>query len=143
MWIVFALFASLFWGLNYVLAERIFSYKISPLTLVGIEMFIGGAAFLAISAFHRLGSELTAISADRTLVLLLIAALISTVTGNLLIATSIQSKNATLAGLIEISYPLFIAAFSYLLFGINYISIGVACGGALIFGGVVVIYLVS
>lgn len=34
----------------------------------------------------------------------------------LLIGFSIVAKNATLSGLIEISYPIFIALFSYILF---------------------------
>ena len=57
------------------------------------------------------------------------------------IGYSIQGKNATLAGLIEISYPLFIALFAYFLFGEMQIGVASALGGVLIFAGVALIYI--
>jgi drug/metabolite transporter (DMT)-like permease len=59
---------------------------------------------------------------------------------NVLVALSIQSKNATLASLIEISYPLFIILFAWLLFREHAINLSVVVGGGLIMIGVGVIY---
>jgi drug/metabolite transporter (DMT)-like permease len=56
------------------------------------------------------------------------------------IGYSIQGKNATLAGLIEITYPLFIALFAYFAFGEAQLSLASALGGTLIFAGVATIY---
>ena len=59
---------------------------------------------------------------------------------DLMIALSISTKNATLAGLVEISYPLFIALFAYFLFKETQINAAIIIGGLLIFSGIFVIY---
>jgi drug/metabolite transporter (DMT)-like permease len=61
----------------------------------------------------------------------------------LFIALSITNKSAALAGLIEISYPVFIALFSYLLFKESDLNVPIAIGGLLIFSGVAVVYWFS
>ena len=61
----------------------------------------------------------------------------------LFIALSIVSKNATIAGMIEISYPLFIALFAYLIFRESELNWGIAAGGALIMAGVLTVYWFS
>jgi uncharacterized membrane protein len=61
----------------------------------------------------------------------------------LFIALSITGKSDALAGLIEISYPLFIALFSYLLFKESELNVPTAIGGLLIFSGVAVVYWYS
>jgi len=55
------------------------------------------------------------------------------------IGFSITAKSATLAGLVEISYPIFIALFSYLLFK-SRVSVSTLIGGGIIFCGIFVIY---
>jgi drug/metabolite transporter (DMT)-like permease len=52
---------------------------------------------------------------------------------------SIASKNATLASLIEISYPVFVAVFAYLLFREIHVNPSVIIGGLLVFAGVAMI----
>jgi drug/metabolite transporter (DMT)-like permease len=64
---------------------------------------------------------------------------LSLLIAELCIGFSIISKNATLAGLIEISYPIFIALFSYLLFK-NKITIPTVIGGIIVFFGIFIIY---
>lgn len=141
MWLVYAISASMVWGLSYVIAERIFQHKASPLTIVGIEMFVGSLILLCVSWFNKLTTDLKDIAADSSLWFLLICGTITSVGGNLLIAASIKEKNAVLAGLVEISYPLFVALFAYLLFGVNHINTSVVIGGLLIMLGVVLIYI--
>jgi drug/metabolite transporter (DMT)-like permease len=58
----------------------------------------------------------------------------------LLIGLSVQGSNATFAGIIEMSYPIFIVAFSYLLFREHHLNAGIIVGGVLIFIGVAVVY---
>lgn len=144
MWIVYAVLASVFWGLNYVLAERLFKAKVSPLTLVGTEMLFGSAFLLAVAFLKdqgdRLGHEVCTMVDN---LWLSVACVLTMIVGNFLIATSIQEKNATLAGLIEISYPVFIVLFSLLLFGTNHMTPSVWVGGSLIFAGVSIIYWFS
>lgn len=61
------------------------------------------------------------------------------VAAEICISLSIAAKNASLAGLIEISYPIFIILFSILLFQENPLNLAVVIGGALIFAGVAII----
>jgi uncharacterized membrane protein len=52
---------------------------------------------------------------------------------------SIEQKNATLAGLIEIAYPLFIVLFSWLLFRQLHLDAGSLVGGILIVTGAILV----
>ncbi len=59
---------------------------------------------------------------------------------NLSILASMQEKNATVAGLVEIAYPLFTALFTWLFFREVEMSWGTAFGGLLVLSGVACIY---
>ena len=71
----------------------------------------------------------------------LAATVICAFIANLMILRSIQLSNATLASIVEITYPLFTVAFSYMLFRTNTLNWDVAFGGTLIFIGVLWISL--
>jgi drug/metabolite transporter (DMT)-like permease len=143
MWIVYALLASMVWGLDYALAGKIFQERIAPITLLALQMLIGGSVFFVIASVTTLKGDIATLSSNRGTLWLTVAALFGFAIGNLLIALSVQAKNATLAGLIEISYPIFIALFSLLLFKESHVTPSVVLGGALIFAGVSIIYLNS
>jgi drug/metabolite transporter (DMT)-like permease len=57
----------------------------------------------------------------------------------MLIASSIKHSNAMVAGLVEISYPLFIIIFSFLILKETNIDFKTIIGGLLIIIGVVII----
>jgi drug/metabolite transporter (DMT)-like permease len=90
-----------------------------------------------------LAKDFATLTSDKRILGLSIAEAICLMAAELLIGFSITSKNATLSGLIEISYPLFIAIFAYLLFNDNQMNAGTVVGGALIFSGIFVIYYLS
>jgi len=139
MWILFALGASLFWGLTYVLNEEVYK-KISiftSLALISLVTFI--VTFMAAYFSGALKADLVSIFSSRRLLMYVLASIGAFLIAELFIAYSITEKNATLAGLIEISYPIFIALFSYILFK-NHVSLPTIFGGAFIFVGVFVIY---
>ena len=141
MWLLLALTASLLWGLNYVLAEKAM-LRISPLTLMALELFVG--AVLATVAALLSGSfrhDLALLARDRGSMLLVGASVVAFTTANTAIFYSVATKNATLAGLVEISYPLFIALFTWLLFRESHLNAAVVAGAALIAAGVTVIML--
>lgn len=69
----------------------------------------------------------------------MIGAIVVMLIAELFIGFSITAKSATLAGLIEISYPIFIALFSYLLFK-SQVSTSTIIGGIIVFAGIFVIY---
>lgn len=139
MWIIFALGASLFWGISYVFSAEIYK-KISLFTSLGIASFVVCIVTLLISYFSdSLKLDLISISSSRNLLWYIIGGILALLIAELCIGFSIISKNATLAGLIEISYPIFIALFSYLLFK-NKITIPTVIGGVIVFFGIFIIY---
>jgi uncharacterized membrane protein len=140
MWIIYALSASLMWGLTYVVNEQVYK-KISVVTSLAITTLATGVVMLLIAySGNFLQKDLNVISNSRKLLYLIIAETILLILAELFIGLSITSKNATLAGLIEISYPIFIVLFAYLLFKENQLNASTAVGGAFIFVGVFVIY---
>jgi len=55
----------------------------------------------------------------------------------------VRGRNATLASLIEISYPAFVAIFAWLLFREWQLNAGVLAGAALVFAGTALIIVNS
>jgi drug/metabolite transporter (DMT)-like permease len=140
MWLLYAIFASMLWGLNYSLNERVFEKEISPATLLVFQA-LTGMLIAGLVGFHDISADLKTVRADRATLLLAVAALFSYGLGNLLISLSIQAKNATLAGLVELSYPIFTVLFSYLLFKKWHLSPMGMVGGVLIMVGLVLVAL--
>jgi drug/metabolite transporter (DMT)-like permease len=58
----------------------------------------------------------------------------------LLMLHAMKASNATLAALIEISYPLFIALFSWVFLRESQMNLGTALGAAMILSGIGCIY---
>lgn len=138
MWIMYALFAAILWGLNYSLNERILS-SISTLTLLAIEMTAGAIIFSSLSYFSSFKQDWqTMINEPNLFILIAIEALVLTL-ASLFIVISIQAKNATAAGIIELIYPLFTIFFSWVLFQKYHVNASVIVGGFFIFLGVILI----
>jgi drug/metabolite transporter (DMT)-like permease len=62
---------------------------------------------------------------------------------NIFILLATKSKNATMAAMVEITYPLFTALFAWLLFKEVQVNAGTAAGAFLILSGVCCIYYFS
>lgn len=140
MWIIFALGASILWGLSYILFEQVYK-KISIMTALWIVCLIMFFVMLLGSFLAgNLKPDLAAIQSSKKLQWLLISGIATAILADVFIALSITNKNATLAGLVEISYPIFIALFAYLLFKQNQLNTAALIGGLLIFAGVFIIY---
>ncbi len=140
MWLVLALGASLFWGLTYVLDEQLYKH-VSVLTILALHSTL--SALVGISVAFSVGylrTDIATLFSNQRLTSLFIISSCAAVCAGLLIGFSIATRNATLAGLIEISYPLFIVLFSYLLFREHDLSLGAVGGGFLILCGVALIY---
>jgi drug/metabolite transporter (DMT)-like permease len=83
--------------------------------------------------------DLITIASSKRVIYYLLAGTAALLIAEIFIGFSIIAKNATIAGLIEISYPIFIALFSYLLFK-NTITISTVIGAAVIFIGIFIVY---
>jgi drug/metabolite transporter (DMT)-like permease len=140
MWIIFALGASMFWGITYVLGEQIYK-KISVITSLSIATFLSSIVMLVIAySAGLLKKDLSTIFESKRLLILVVAEAVCLMIAELGIGFSITGKNATLAGLIEISYPIFIALFAWILFRENQINLATMVGGVTIFTGIFIIY---
>lgn len=138
MWIVYALLAAILWGLNYSLSERILN-SISPVSLLAMEMVIGGIFFAIISYFTTWKQDWQRLMTESNLFWITLAEILVVVLASFCIVISIRAKNATAAGIIELIYPLFIIFFSWVLFRENHVTASVIAGGIFIFIGVLLI----
>ncbi|HHT0594699.1 TPA: DMT family transporter [Legionella anisa] len=140
MWFTFAIFAAILWGFNYALAEKILN-SISPITLLALEMTIGAILFTGISFFTTMKKDVEVLTTDSGLLLLTIAEIAIVLVASYFIAASITLKNATIAGIVELTYPIFTIIFTWFLFNQAHVNFSVIIGGLLIFIGVLVISL--
>lgn len=136
-WYVTAIGAALVWGVHYPLVD----HALKKISLVSVLLLTAVPVVLAVPFFHRTLAADYAVWADldtgpkaRVLALALTSLL-----GSVLLFLSIAGKNATLASLIEISYPVFVAVFAYLLFREIHVNPSVIIGGLLVFAGVTMI----
>lgn len=139
MWILFALGASLFWGLTYVFNEQVYK-KISVVTSLALASLVIFLITFLISYFSgNFKTDIQTIASSKQLLWYVIGGIVVLLIAELFIGFSITAKNATLAGLIEISYPIFIALFGYILYK-QEVSTPTIIGGIIIFIGIFVIY---
>ncbi|WP_131795815.1 DMT family transporter [Fluoribacter gormanii] len=140
MWFIFAAFAAILWGLNYALTEKIL-HGISSITLLALEMFIGTIVFASISFFSTMKEDLSLLATNIELLWLTIIGVIIALMANYFIFSSINLKNATTAGIIELMYPLFTIIFTWYLYGQNHLTLSLFMGSLFIFIGVIIITL--
>lgn len=142
MWIIYALSAAVLWGVSYAASGRVIERGMAPMSFFFCYALFGALAAGLVLAFSgRLGGipgEVRGLGGDLGW---FAVALFTSAAGALLIYMAIGEKNATLASLIEISYPLFVAIFAWVFFRDAQINLATALGGAMILGGVAVVFL--
>ena len=140
MWLIYALGAAVMWGLTYVINEQLFK-KMNVISSLSITLLIS-AAVMVFGAYVGgfLKRDMITISHSPKLQALMIASIVIFILAEILINFSIADKNATLASLIEISYPIFVALFSYIIYRKGQMDTGTIIGGILVFAGVGMIY---
>lgn len=140
MWFIYALTASITWGLVYTIDGFLFKHLSVPVVMASRFLVLACACVIWALLAGDIGKDITLLKSNPSLrwyYLLNVCALLA---AEALIAFSIASKNATLASLVEISYPLFIVFFSYMLFSEFALTAATAVGGALIMLGISIIY---
>ena len=141
MWIVYALAAAIIWGISYAASGRVIERGITPLVFFFHYTLFGAAAAAgALTLTGKNGTLLSEVRALGTDWIWLVVAVVSSAAGGLLIYMAIGEKNATLASLIEISYPFFVAVFAWLFFRETQFNWPTILGGILILGGVAVFF---
>jgi drug/metabolite transporter (DMT)-like permease len=140
-WYVAALGAALVWGIHYPLIDfalkRVSLMTVLLLTAVPILLLVPFYRHILV-ADARMLAELDA--GERSTVL---SVAVTSLMATVLLFVSIDRKNATLAGLIEITYPLFIVFFTWLLFREVHLNWTSAFGGLLIIVGAAIVIVSS
>ena len=142
MWLIYALGAAILWGINYSVSGRVLERGVSPFTLFLLDLVFGllaiGAIILGTGRAKNVLSEVRSLGPDWPLLLVVMSCVTA---AGLLSFMAIGDKNATLASLIEISYPFFVAFFAWLFFREVQWNWPTLLGGMMTLGGVAVVYL--
>ncbi len=132
-WYVMALAAALVWGIHYPLVDfalkRVSVYSVLLLSVLPV--------LLLMPIFLRdVVRDLDKVRALPGMEQGMIAAIgLTSLLGAVLLYLSIAGKNATLASLIEITYPVFVAFFAYVMFRHVHVNASVIVGGLLVMTG--------
>ncbi len=132
-WYIAALGAALVWGVHYPLVgfalQRISLFGVLLLTTVPLLLmtpFFVAQLHTDIQTFRNLPlSEQAMVSVLG----------FTSLAGAAFVYLAISSKNATLASLIEISYPVFVGLFSYLFFRQTHLNASAVLGGLMVIAG--------
>ncbi len=137
---VLAFLAAALWGMTYTLDEKVLE-EFPPVKVYFLHCVVG--LFISAGVWVATGGKLAELypessgSANRKI---LVASMLIGCVAGLAIVTSIVRLGASLAAILEISYPIFVLAFSWALFG-KTTNWSVVLGGGLIFLGSAVIIL--
>ena len=142
LWFFAALIAAALWGFSYATTGRILEHHV-PVSFL-LLTYAGTALPLYIFLVCQKGAFWQAvqnIGTQKGLWTLMILSNLAAVLASLCITYSIAQKNATIASLIEISYPFFTLFFAWLLFREIHLTLATAAGAVLVFAGITVIYV--
>ena len=136
-WYLAALGAAVVWGLRYPLV----GFALKRISMVSVLVLLTLPVLLILPFVYR--TVLHDVDVWRALEwgdrLLILSLALTSLLGAVLLFYSIAGKNATLAALLEITYPLFVALFAWLLFREVHINTSVIFGALLIFAGTALI----
>lgn len=140
-WIYMALGAAVMWGFAYAMSEKIVHHGFSPAFVLVVSYSIGLPLYF-LFAWHNgtLAPGFKTLTSSWPVLWQFGAMALSIAMGNLLVYYAIAAKNATLASMIEITYPVFTFIFAWLLMGQVQLTLATAFGALLIFAGVAVMF---
>jgi drug/metabolite transporter (DMT)-like permease len=144
LWIICSVSAAILWGFTYATSGKMMEWGLTPAFLLLTQYVIALPVYAFIA--HRSGgfrASFENLAAHPARLALFLTALALGIVANFLIMFSISLKNATLASLIEISYPVFTMLFALIVYRETHLTPAAALGAALIFAGIGIIYLKS
>lgn len=141
LWFWASLLAAVLWGFSYASTDPLLKSGISSFTLMAFYTWVAAPLFTLLAWQDKsLGHGIALVKGNPKIIFWILGMVTCYFFGNALIYWAIKQKNATSVSLIEISYPLFVALFSWIVFGQNHLTLSTLAGGALILSGVTVIY---
>jgi drug/metabolite transporter (DMT)-like permease len=142
MWLVYALLAALLWGVSYAAAGRVLGKGLSSVSFYACYLLFGslviGSFFVLSGRAARFAADFRALGPDW---IWLLVAIMAAPAAGLLIFTAIGEKNAPVASLIEICYPLAAAFFTWVFFRESHLNLQTMAGAVLIYAGIIVVAL--
>ena len=140
-WFFYALASAALWGVSYALYEQMMKTLSAASTMLysslgGIVLF-----FLLASANGTLARDWQIVRSGGSEAKILLTVILVNTAANMLMLMSVKEKNATVAGMVEITYPLFTAIFAWLFFKQMQLTMGSMLGFCLIVAGIACIYL--
>lgn len=142
-WWTFSILAAVLWGLHFNLVVKVSSVLpkdiYTPLTIFIITSV--SILLLLPIIHHKVLTNLVTLwhSGNDIRVSVIVLIFTAIIAANLLYIAMQLSPNATVAALLDITYPLFIAIVAWLLYRENHLDWSVLLGGALIFSGALLI----
>lgn len=138
-WYVTALAAALIWGIHYPLIDNALK-KVSLFSVLLLTAL--PVVLLTPFYFQNLRQDISVFTGLGLQQQLAIAAIgFTSVMASVLLFMSIDNKNATLASLIEITYPVFVALFAFVMFRHVHLTASAITGGVLVIAGVAIIII--
>ena len=137
---VYAITASLARGLQYVLLEKLLM-RMPSILFFAISSTVSFLLWWTILTIHKTPLPFKDYFKDTQTLRLLAGVTLLFLIGNVMIVYAMKGKNVTVASLIEISYPLFVVLFGYLLYRNTYLNTGTVIGGICIFAGIALVYV--
>ncbi|MEZ0260705.1 MAG: EamA family transporter [Alphaproteobacteria bacterium] len=143
IWFVYACCAALLWGVSYTVSEQLMKKISIPGVL--LTAALGNLLFAVVAGLVRgdFEKDIAALKNGDGAMKLMLGSVAVYVGANIFILLATKSKNATMAAMVEITYPLWTALFAWVLFKETQMNMGTAFGAALILSGVCCIYYFS
>ncbi len=141
-WFWLALMAAVLWGLGYTINQATLKY-FSAYELLFFESLV---VFISFATYFWWKSDFSSFIlklSNWKLLGMIVSSSMIYVLASILILMSIKSSNASLAAIIESSYPVFTVLFAFLFFGELQLSWSALLGFVLILSGIVIIKINS
>lgn len=140
MWFALAVFAAILWGIQYSLTEKIVE-DISPISVLMWTSLFNFLIALGAGYFNGTQFGLQPVLSQQRGTFWFSAYLVVGVLAEVCVFFSIaKSANATVTSMVEISYPFFVALFTFLILGKIALDLYSGFGGILILAGIFLIY---
>lgn len=142
MWLLYAIAASVCWGMSYAASGPILRKGLSPALFFFGYSALGFAVSIGLlAASGRIGQAFRMEGLEKADLGWFLFSIGGSALGAFLTYAAMSAKNPTLASLIEISYPLFVVLFAWVFFREMQLNSVTLFGGLLVITGVAVIIL--
>ena len=140
MRIIYSLIVAVTWGVEYALLDKLL-ISMPIIVLCLWCSLLNSLFFWIVFLLGKYHLDFKKYFQDSRTIWLFILVTILFLIGSAVILLAIKNKNATVASLIEISYPIFVVIFSYLIFRDSHLNTGTLFWWLFIIAGVVLVYL--